>query len=87
MKMIYAELQNAAGDILDKGVFLSLGELIEADQKARTEDKHWTGSPKTTIALNRHRHSRCIWCGVKVGELHDNCTPGVVSARSEAICD
>ena len=80
--MIYAERQDAGGNVLEKGMFLSYAEVVEYDRQARERGEKWTGALRTNIALNRARHDRCWWCGAAVGTNHaENCTPGTVSTE------
>lgn len=83
--MVYAELLDVpGGKVLEKGIFLSLSELIEHDKDARTTGKCWSGSLEVNIALNRHRHNCCVHCGAKVGQFHSNCTPPAVNTEPYA---
>jgi len=80
--MIYAELLSKPGGLPVRGsetVFLNMAELAAADERQRQCGKCYSGALATNIALNRHRHNRCMWCGAKVGSDHVDCQVGRIS--------
>jgi len=78
--MIYGELLDGPnGKVLKKGVFLNLAEIAVHDKDARILGRCWSGDLETNIALNRYRHNRCMYCGARVGENHNNCIVGRVN--------
>ena len=78
--MTYAERKaEPCGEILEKGVFLSMLELAYADKEARENGQFWSGDLDANIALNRFRHNQCMWCGARVGANHVDCEPGTVN--------
>jgi len=80
MSLIYAWLMSKpGGERLREKMFYSYTCLIVEDMKARKDGQCWSGNLKTNIVLNRHRHDRCLWCGVKVGaNHHEECETGTV---------
>ena len=78
INQIYAEHTDDGGDVT-KMIFLSYQEAAIADHDAREEGGKLSGGLLLNVALNRSRHNRCMYCGVKIGEKHQGCYFGVIN--------
>jgi len=65
-------------------IFMSFEEAALADERARLVHGKISGTFPLNVALNRYRHSRCMFCGAGIGQPHRDCTYGKVNTAPYA---
>ena len=73
-------LDKPNGEVITKTrAFSGWATLFDEEDKAIARGQRWSGGLATNIALNRHRHSQCPYCGAKANQAHRACVNGLVN--------